>query len=142
MAEAPWDRIRWVAHQAPYWAVRVEGLGRAGGADGRGEPPRCLITLARASHGGELSQLQSRYFDLKRAIAELGQRHTEGAKLQLIVEMRLQGETLEAIAKALPGRLSSSGVRHALDRAYFWICHPAHGRFLSWEEWERGADGS
>lgn len=143
MADAPWELIRWVARQAPYWVARIDGLGRAGGAEGRGESPRCLITLpVRAGRNSELSRLQVNYYDLKRAIAELGQHHPEGAKLQMIVEMRLQGETLEAIARALPGCLTASGVRHALDRAYFWICHPAHGRFFSWEAWNCGMDGN
>lgn len=142
--DGPWELIRWVARQAPYWAARVEGLGRAGGAEGRGESPRCLITLPVRAGGGssELSRLQVNYYDLKRAIGELGWRHPDGAKLQLIVEKRLESESLERIARAVPGRIGRKGVRAALDEAYYWICHPACGRFLSWEAWNWGGNGA
>lgn len=123
---APWDLIRWVERQAPYWRVRMEG-----GSRPMVEIPR----KGEDSSSGRMKPLEANYFDLQRAIGELGYRHPDGARLRLIVEMRMESMSFERISAQLPGRNSRWTVRKALEDAYYWICHPEGGRFLPLEAW-------
>lgn len=125
---APWDLIRWVQRQAPYWKIRVESTSRS------------LVEIPRKggdSSSGRLAPAQVNYLDLQRAVSEMGYQHPHGARLRLIVEMRMEGDSERVIAGRL--RVSRSLVRKSLDDAYYWLCHPEGGRFLPKDVWEEAA---
>jgi hypothetical protein len=128
--------------RAPGWARRIDGL------SGNGEPPRCH----RGSTTVSLSETAACYLDLRRALKLLGEngpgcpkRPADAKVLAVIVEAQLEGNGYGVIARRLReakvrrlrgGQIwSVNGVRHALDRAYYWLCHPALGALLTWDEW-------
>lgn len=135
--DAPWSLIHRIMRQAPEWAGRIDGLS---GPKGKGEPPRCLIALPirGGGRGSVLTPLQADWHDFKRAAFELGWKHPDGARLQNIVDKHLEGKTQTQIGRELARKVGRRAVRDALNEAFYWICSPEHGRFLSWEAWESG----
>jgi hypothetical protein len=131
--------------RAPGWARTIDGM------SGSGEPPRC----GRGSTVVSLSEAAACYYDLARALKVLRdngpgspRRPADAPLLARIVDAQLGGVAYGAIAASLRhsharcmrhGEFwTKTGVKSALERAYLWLCHPAYGRLLTWEEWRGG----
>ncbi len=124
----PWTEIRRVMNRAPYLKVYVESAGRS------------LVEIARKSQdssSGRMAPSRADWLDLVRAIDALDRRHPEGMRLRMAVELRMESLTLSEIAQRLPGRHSRWTVRKDLDAAWYWMCHPAGGRVLPDDAWQR-----
>jgi hypothetical protein len=143
--DIPWELIRDVMRRAPGWARTIDGMA------GSGEPPRC----GRGSTVVSLSEAAAWWYDLCRALKVLRdngpgspRRPADAKVLAYIVDGQLQGAAYGAIAFDLRhskvrcmrhGEFwTKTGVASALERAYCWLCHPAYGRLLTWEEWRGG----
>lgn len=129
---APWDEIRRWLNGAPYLAARASA-----------NVTQLLDAPGRSIRGGSsrLTRAQTEYLDLQRAISEMDRKHPDGVRLRMIVELWIEGHKPPAIGKRLPFRQGKHAVRAALDRAFYWMCHPHGGRLMSFEAWGLTAAG-
>ena len=143
--DAPWELIRSIMRRAPGWARTIDGM------SGNGEPPRC----GRGSTVVSLSEAAACYYDLVRALKMLRdngpgcpKRPADARLLSVIIQLQLDGFGYGEIAARLRHahlrRLrggnqfwTRTGVVHALERGYCWLCDPDKGRLLTREEWKR-----
>ena len=119
--DGPWPLIRWVESSAPYWwaAVRRSGSSIVQVSSAAGLPTASLTPTQQWYY--------SLQYGLGRIILPPPVGHPKGARLRLVVERRLESNSLEAIARSLPGRPGRETVRGWLREAYYWLCDPAGG---------------
>lgn len=144
--EVPWELVRAIMHRSVGWRRNFEGL------VGHGEPP----TMGAHGSGEWLTDGKACYLSVAYALHMLKtggptcpKRPTDAALLAHIIDLWLEGWGFAAIARhlrhmrcrRLRGRnvyWTTSGVRHALDRGYCWLCDPERGKVLTQEEWREG----
>ena len=132
--------IRYIERSVAGQASHLDGLG------GRGAP----VGGSHNTYPGQLPDSLARYYDVQRALSLLetsAGRPPDAVTLALMVRDRLEGYSFSAIDRRMRqkrrrrlrggGLWSKDGVRRNLDRAYTWLCHPAFGAVLTWEEWRR-----